>query len=254
MDSDQQSKAHVSIQRGLSIPPLQKCNSCCSPGKFHCPFCSPAFFKPTKRSRVRLHLDNHLRRAFYVGEYTIHRCGLECRKQPHYHCLYCTATVMRKRDFTNHLPFCHQAQQRRAQKVSQLQPAMTQTKGLSAPPLTPGESDTPSYDIESDDVSDNITIIPDSDDHSSQGASSSQLVSPIIPKSNECDSVGKRKRSMEPHSSKCHQTVQTNIEKPQDCDEYYFMNLVKLFKKLSPQKKAEVRMKIERLLFEAEFD
>lgn len=48
-------------------------------------------------------------------------------------------------------------------------------------------------------------------------------------------------KSTEPESSKYHPTVQTNSEKPQDCDEYYFMSLVKMFKKLSPQKKVEVR-------------
>ncbi|XP_040900139.1 uncharacterized protein LOC121185777 isoform X3 [Toxotes jaculatrix] len=135
--------------------------------------------------------------------------------------------------------------QQRLQKLSQIQPAMI--KGLGAPWVTPGERDTASCDGESI----NKTFL-DSDDHSSQGASSRETVSPIVPKSNECGTVGKR--SMEPESFKCHQTVQTNIEKPQDCDEYYFMNLVKMFKKLSPQKKAEVRMKIERLLFEAEFE
>ncbi|XP_044037795.1 uncharacterized protein LOC122868963 [Siniperca chuatsi] len=253
MDSDQQFKVHVSIQKGFSFPPLQKCNSCCFPSKFHCPFCLPSFFKPSKRSRARLHLDNHLRRAIYFGEYTIHRCGLGCRKQQHYHCLYCTATLLRKRDFTNHLPVCRQAQQQRAQKLSLLHTAVTkrrvQAKELIAASPTPGESD-----MESDNDSDNITIIPDSDDQNSQGASSSQSVTPIIPKSNECDTVGKMKRSTEPGSSKCHRTVQTNFEKPQDCDEYYFMSLVKMFKKLSPQKKADVRMKIERLLFEAEFE
>lgn len=52
--------------------------------------------------------------------------------------------------------------------------------------------------------------------------------------------------------SKCDRMVQTNMDQPQDCDEFYFMNLVKVFKKLTPCKKTEVRMKIERILFEAE--
>lgn len=73
---------------------------------------------------------------------------------------------------------------------------------------------------ESDDDGDNVTIISDSE---SQGASSSSQ-------------------------------QQTNAEKPQDCDEFYFMSLAKMFKKLSAQKKADVRLKIERLLFEAEFE
>ncbi|CAJ1049347.1 uncharacterized protein LOC122868963 [Xyrichtys novacula] len=81
----------------------------------------------------------------------------------------------------------------------------------------------------------------DSDDQNSQGVSSSSrlLTSP----DSEYEAAGQ-------NSSKC---VQTDLDKPQDCDEFYFMNLVKIFKKLSPEKKANVRLKIERLLFEAEF-
>ncbi|XP_042344793.1 uncharacterized protein LOC121944900 isoform X2 [Plectropomus leopardus] len=111
-----------------------------------------------------------------------------------------------------------------------------QTKRLIAPSSSPGVGDIPSFEIESDDDSNNedVTIIMDSDD---QGAS-----------------ARRSKFVTEPNSSKCDQTAQTNIEKPQDCDEFYFMGLVKLFKKLTPQKKVEVRMKIERLLFEAEFE
>ncbi|KAK2919971.1 TRMT1-like protein [Channa argus] len=230
MDNDERLKVHISIQKGFSFPTLQKCNRCCSPAKFHCPFCLPAFFKPTKHSRLRLHLENHLRRAFYVGEYTVHRCGLECRSQPHYHCLYCAATLIRKRDFTHHIPFCQNSQWR-SQKVSQLMTVTKtiQTKSLVSSTLIPG--DTTSNGMEVRDETDDVTIIPDSDD---QEASSSPLVAPI--------------------SAKCDQAVQTYTEKPQDCDEYYFMSLVKMFKKLSPQKKADVRMKIERLLFAAEFE
>lgn len=108
-----------------------------------------------------------------------------------------------------------------------------------------------SEDDDDDDNSVEITIIPDSDDI--QEASSSQSVTPISPNSSEHDTVRAMERTTQPDFSKCDKTVQTNIEKPQDCDEHYFMNLVKMFKKLSPQKKAGVRMKIERLLFEAEF-
>lgn len=77
----------------------------------------------------------------------------------------------------------------------------------------------------------------------------------IIPKSpTEYGPVDELERETNLKPSTCDRTVQTNIEKPQDCDEYYFMSLVKMFKKLPPEKKADVRMKIERILFEAEFD
>ncbi|KAL7405612.1 hypothetical protein ABVT39_004213 [Epinephelus coioides] len=251
MNKDLHLKVHVSIQKGCSLPALQRCINCCFPAKYHCPFCLPSFFKPTKPSRTRIHLTNHLKRAITVGEYTIHKCALGCRNQPHYHCLYCTATLIRTSDFTRHLSSCGKG---RAEKLPQLvQTARTQrveTEGMIAPSLTSGRDDIPSFVIESNDDSrdgsdndsEDIAIILDSDDPNSQGASSSssrrrsRLATPIV------------------NSSKCDRTVQTNIEKPQDCDEYYFMSLVKLFKKLSPQKKSEVRMKIERLLFEAEFE
>lgn len=82
---------------------------------------------------------------------------------------------------------------------------------------------------------------------------SSQLGAHISPKSpQECGLRDELKKETNLKPPTCDQTVQTNIE--QDCDEYYFMNLVKTFKKLPPQKKTEVRMKIERILFEAEFE
>lgn len=141
----------MSIRKGSSIPALQKCNTCCSPGKFHCPFCSPEIFKPTNRPSLRIHLDSHQREAFETGsmfqnfkfklkqlipnhdvyifsvsEYTFHRCRLQCRSQAHYHCLYCKATVIRRKTFHSHLSFCSEQQQRRVRKLSKLQAELTQ--------------------------------------------------------------------------------------------------------------------------------
>ncbi|KAG7239571.1 hypothetical protein INR49_028722 [Caranx melampygus] len=41
-----------------------------------------------------------------VQGYTIHRCGLGCRPQLHYHCIYCQSMLSRKPDFIRHLSFC----------------------------------------------------------------------------------------------------------------------------------------------------
>ncbi|XP_030582201.1 uncharacterized protein LOC115778281 [Archocentrus centrarchus] len=245
MDSELQLNFHVSIQKGSSIPPLQKCKTCCSPGKFHCPFCSPEIFKPTDRPSLKIHLDSHRREAFETRKYTIHRCRLWCRSQAHYHCLYCKATVIRKRTFHNHLSFCREQQQRRAQKFSKLPADLTQR-------IQTGRR-TPSYHMEWDDNGNAIAIISDSEAQNRREASSSHSGAHSFPRSNKCDTVRKMKRNTKPDSSKCHKAVQTDTPKPQDCDEYYFMTLTKLFKKLAPQKKAEVRMKIERLLLEAGF-
>lgn len=106
---------------------------------------------------------------------------------------------------------------------------------------------------ESDSDSDDLTTFPGSGiEHGRGVSSSSQPVTPPLAQSHERDVRGDKVKNTQPGITKCDRTVQTYIEKPQDCDEYYFMSLVKMFKRLSPQKKADVRMKIERLLFEAE--
>ncbi|XP_058623137.1 uncharacterized protein LOC131534323 isoform X1 [Onychostoma macrolepis] len=132
----------ITIQTGKSLPELQKCNKCCS--DFHCPFCAPIYFKPTKLSKVQKHVKGHFNRAvqhegniskhhFFFGflkhhktvcdsaivcccipGYTIHRCGRPCRTQQHYHCLYCESTILRKPDFITHLGSCKYKHAKRA--------------------------------------------------------------------------------------------------------------------------------------------
>lgn len=93
--------------------------------------------------------------------------------------------------------------------------------------------------------------IPFSEDETSQEGSSITSESHFVSLSKKPKMSGGK--TLLPVLSKCDRMVQANMDQPQDCDEFYFMNLVKVFKKLSPHKKTEVRMKIERILFEAEF-
>ncbi|XP_058623138.1 uncharacterized protein LOC131534323 isoform X2 [Onychostoma macrolepis] len=102
----------ITIQTGKSLPELQKCNKCCS--DFHCPFCAPIYFKPTKLSKVQKHVKGHFNRAVQHEGYTIHRCGRPCRTQQHYHCLYCESTILRKPDFITHLGSCKYKHAKRA--------------------------------------------------------------------------------------------------------------------------------------------
>ncbi|XP_074522850.1 uncharacterized protein LOC141787979 [Halichoeres trimaculatus] len=231
MDHSQQLQVHVSIQKSLSFPTVQKCINCCTPSRYHCPFCSPALFKPSKYSKISEHLTLHFRTAVFAGEYTIHKCGLGCRSQTHFHCLFCSQTLIRRIDFKKHIQSCRNAKQSSAQTLS----VNGRTERPMAPLLIPQRDEIPSFNMES-----NIDFKDmnwGSDNHSSHSATTS-----------DCD------ETFGSGSSKCDQIVQTDLDKPQDCDEFYFMYLVKIFKKLSPEKKARVRMKIERLLFEAEFE
>ncbi|XP_074541746.1 uncharacterized protein LOC141802154 isoform X3 [Halichoeres trimaculatus] len=105
-DDDDDQSVHITIRRGRSLPTLKRCTSCCL--NFHCPFCSSAVCRPTKLSKVKTHLENHFNRAVPHEGFTIHRCGLSCRKHLHYHCVYCQSTLSRKADFIRHLEWCKQ--------------------------------------------------------------------------------------------------------------------------------------------------
>ncbi|TWW61589.1 Gypsy retrotransposon integrase-like protein 1 [Takifugu flavidus] len=117
---------HITIQKGGRFPELKRCSTCCT--AYHCPFCRPSLFRPTKLSKVRAHLDSHFNRAVFHAEYTIHRCGLKCRPHWHYHCIYCKTMLFRKADFRNHLRICEAKQlpfsePSHLQQPSLLQPA-----------------------------------------------------------------------------------------------------------------------------------
>nr|XP_043868444.1 uncharacterized protein LOC122758369 [Solea senegalensis] len=118
---------HITIQRGKSLPTLQRCTRCCD--RYHCPFCLPSFFQPAQLNKVRTHLMNHFTRAIVHEGYNIHRCGLDCRPQLHYHCLYCNLTPFRKVDFVKHLSVCKK-------KRSAITPDSSTSTTSSSPPLT----------------------------------------------------------------------------------------------------------------------
>lgn len=64
-------KLHITIQKGGRFPELKRCSTCCT--AYHCPFCRPSLFRPTKLSKVRAHLDSHFNRAvFHAG--IVYKC------------------------------------------------------------------------------------------------------------------------------------------------------------------------------------
>ncbi|XP_077080050.1 acylamino-acid-releasing enzyme isoform X3 [Siphateles boraxobius] len=63
-------------------------------------------FKPTIKSKCLKHLQGHRRRAIRHKEFFILKCHLKCRTGPHFHCVSCTSTFMRKDGFLKHLAMC----------------------------------------------------------------------------------------------------------------------------------------------------
>ncbi|XP_055082353.1 uncharacterized protein LOC117381996 [Periophthalmus magnuspinnatus] len=94
---------HVTVQRGDSLPNLEKCSNC---SNIHCPFCSTKMFRPSKKSRIVEHLKKHFNYSVKFEGFTIHRCRRTCRTVPHYHCPYCKSSVLRTMDFMRHLQVC----------------------------------------------------------------------------------------------------------------------------------------------------
>ncbi|KAG1958031.1 hypothetical protein F2P79_006441 [Pimephales promelas] len=88
---------------------IQRCQSCCC--NYHCPFCGPKVFKPTTELHVvKNHVSNHLSLAVQHQEFLIVKCNLQCRVQAHFHCCYCSKTVIRKVQIIKHLQVCSKRQ------------------------------------------------------------------------------------------------------------------------------------------------
>ncbi|KAK2898631.1 hypothetical protein Q8A67_010049 [Cirrhinus molitorella] len=102
--TSQHTELHKTILRAEEQPALQRCEDCCS--LYHCPFCGPEMFKPTIKSKCLKHLQGHRRRAIRHKEFFIFKCHLKCRTAPHFHCVSCTSTFMRKDGFLKHLAIC----------------------------------------------------------------------------------------------------------------------------------------------------
>ncbi|XP_039534603.1 S9 family peptidase isoform X1 [Pimephales promelas] len=102
--TSQHTELHKTILRGEEQPTLQRCEDCCS--LYHCPFCVPEMFKPTIKSKCLKHLQGHRRRAIRHKEFFIFKCHLKCRTGPHFHCVSCTSTFVRKDGFLKHLAMC----------------------------------------------------------------------------------------------------------------------------------------------------
>ncbi|XP_042585740.1 S9 family peptidase isoform X2 [Cyprinus carpio] len=102
--TSQHTELHKTILRGEEQPTLQRCEDYCS--LYHCPFCGPEMFKPTIKSKCLKHLEGHRRRAIRHKEFFIFKCHLKCRTAPHFHCVSCTSTFMRKDGFLKHLAMC----------------------------------------------------------------------------------------------------------------------------------------------------
>ncbi|XP_028971887.2 zinc finger protein 16 isoform X2 [Esox lucius] len=96
---------HHSIVPDNSQPALPRCTTCCR--LFHCPLCP--YFLPTALSRLKRHIDVHLKNALSFRGKKICKCHLDCRPDGHFHCPQCEKTIIRKDTMAHHLLSCEKA-------------------------------------------------------------------------------------------------------------------------------------------------
>ncbi|KAK7161457.1 hypothetical protein R3I94_004215 [Phoxinus phoxinus] len=99
-------KMHITILKKGEMPCISKCTRCCD--EYHCPFCETWVYKPRGLGSVVNHVQNHLKLAVQIHDFSIIRCNLKCRENSHFHCCYCSATVLRKAQLQIHLSNCIQ--------------------------------------------------------------------------------------------------------------------------------------------------
>ncbi|XP_074496307.1 uncharacterized protein LOC141770552 isoform X2 [Sebastes fasciatus] len=74
---------------------------------YHCPFCQPSVYKPKgDYASVWTHVEIHRMRALQHGEFNIHVCQLQCRGERHFHCPYCSKTIITRKQFESHMDKC----------------------------------------------------------------------------------------------------------------------------------------------------
>ncbi|XP_059215744.1 uncharacterized protein LOC131993753 [Centropristis striata] len=134
------SQIHLSVFSLDEIPAVERCTTCCS--QFHCPLCPKHLFKPSKPSRVRQHLEVHIKNAITFEDKKICRCNLTCRNGGHYHCPICDTTVIRRTDMEAHVKSCA-IQQTSTSAAAQSNPSQD-SSFLS---LQPSPSASPSPDL-----------------------------------------------------------------------------------------------------------
>ncbi|KAI7793400.1 uncharacterized protein LOC130546013 [Triplophysa rosa] len=76
-----------------------KCENLLKEPTSKCPFCKYTSMPPM----VHYHIKNHLQLAVTHLDFTIVKCNLNCRPKSHFHCCYCSKTVIRRAQLLMHI-------------------------------------------------------------------------------------------------------------------------------------------------------
>ncbi|KAI2650794.1 Translation initiation factor IF-2 [Labeo rohita] len=110
---------------------IQRCTVCCQ--KYHCTYCKSVY---NHLHELRNHVANHMRNAVQEEDFIIIKCGLKCRQSPHFHCCYCTSTVIRRDSLITHFKMC--------KNLASGQPPSSASASAAPPPSPASAAPTPS--------------------------------------------------------------------------------------------------------------
>ncbi|XP_077066379.1 uncharacterized protein LOC143720635 isoform X4 [Siphateles boraxobius] len=138
------SAMHRTILRRGQDPLLsiERCSVCCN--MYHCNYCTMLH---KYLHEAQNHVTNHFRNAVQREGFVIIKCGLGCRQTPHFHCCYCTSTLIRRDALIKHLTTCKNTSYRQPPPtVSQAAPPPSTAKvpPSEIPPTTSDEHKPPS--------------------------------------------------------------------------------------------------------------
>ncbi|XP_076838740.1 uncharacterized protein LOC143484105 [Brachyhypopomus gauderio] len=111
-------------------------------GVFKCPCCN---YDTDQQFKITLHLQNHIKQGVEHDGSFICKCSRNCRPTAHFHCLYCSQTIIRKDQFRKHLSLCSSAKKTTIAEAFQSPTACSvapsDTCPMPPPPATPDPSD-----------------------------------------------------------------------------------------------------------------
>lgn len=99
-------------------------------GGFECPCCP---FIAKENYAFKVHTDTHIRNAVRHEGYFISKCSKPCRSAAHFHCLYCSQTLVRREQFARHVAGCPNTEPS-VPASSPLPPSLFVAAGPTSPP------------------------------------------------------------------------------------------------------------------------
>ncbi|XP_051963849.1 uncharacterized protein LOC127630418 [Xyrauchen texanus] len=108
---------------------IKRCTVCCR--KYHCAYCKLVY---NHLNEVQNHVVDHVRVAVHHEDFVIIKCSLDCRQAAHFHCCYCTSTLIRRDALIKHITSCKNTSSRQPLPTAPAAPPPPSPAAAQPPP------------------------------------------------------------------------------------------------------------------------